>query len=132
MHNTLSTKAITLLFAGIKPGYAGCMLPVEMFFPRKEFPTPQLESALASLGVTCRQLPDVGSASQKGGELDESEPLFGLSGFTLKIAALILSQFSEVIATGFKNPYITRLKGQCRDLHISVQTASNPSTQMNK
>lgn len=75
---------------------AGCSLPVEMFFPRKEYPTPPLEGALANLGVTCRQLPDVGSPSRREDPSDNARPEASLSGFTLKIAALILSQFEEV------------------------------------
>lgn len=67
-----------------------------MFFPSKEFPTPLLENALASLGVTCRQLPDTGlEAFEQDGSHNYAEGN-GLSGFTLKIAALILSQFEEV------------------------------------
>ena len=45
-----------------RPGYCvrtptGCMLPVEMFFPAREFPAPALEAALSGLGAVCRQLP---------------------------------------------------------------------------
>ena len=80
---------------------AGCTLPVEMFFPRKEYPTPALEAALADLGVTCRRLPDSRPAATVQEPLlkqpiADSQP--GLSGFTMKIAALILSQFREVAA----------------------------------
>ena len=77
---------------------AGCTLPVEMFFPRKEYPTPALEAALADLGVTCRRLPDSRPVATEQEPLKQpladSQP--GLSGFTMKIAALILSQFREV------------------------------------
>ena len=77
---------------------AGCTLPVEMFFPRKEYPTPALEAALTDLGVTCRRLPDSRPATTEQEPLKQpiadSQP--GLSGFTMKIAALILSQFREV------------------------------------
>ena len=67
-----------------------------MFFPRKEYPTPGLESALADLGVTCRQLPDVGSPARREDPPENLEAQSSLTGFTLKIAALILSQFQEV------------------------------------
>ena len=62
-----------------------------MFFPAKEFPTAALEGALADVGVVCRSLPDL------------DLPLFNvtdtetdLSGFTMKVAALLLSRFQEV------------------------------------
>jgi alpha 1,2-mannosyltransferase len=58
----------------------GCTLPVEMFFPEKEFPTSELQRALARLGVSCRKLrvgPDIAS-------------------FALKAAALLGSSFEEV------------------------------------
>ena len=35
---------------------AGCTLPVEMWFPISEQPTPHLEATLGSLGVSCRLL----------------------------------------------------------------------------
>ena len=60
---------------------AGCTLPVEMFFPEAEFPTPAVEVALAALGVSCRRLH---TASAR------------LSGFTMKAATLLLSSFEEV------------------------------------
>jgi hypothetical protein len=76
---------------------AGCTLPVEMFFPSNEYPSQLLEDALAEMGVTCRRLPDLQSPLDqetrrnlpKGSEVP-------VNGFTLKVAALILSQYEEV------------------------------------
>jgi len=75
-------------------GGAGCTLPVEMFFPGSEFPSLLLEDALAELGVTCRRLPELESSQDAIGS--QSAPI---NGFTLKIAALILSQYEEVSPT---------------------------------
>lgn len=70
-----------------------------MFFPKKEFPTLAMENALMDLGVTCRKLPDLRPEIEK--DESEAKPIAdtepSLSGFTMKIAALILSQFKEVI-----------------------------------
>lgn len=71
---------------------AGCTLPVEMFFPEKEYPTPGMEAALSELGVVCRRLPDM-----RPDNLDQPDASqASLSGFTMKIEALILSRFREV------------------------------------
>ncbi|PNW86953.1 hypothetical protein CHLRE_02g102750v5 [Chlamydomonas reinhardtii] len=35
---------------------SGCRLPVEVWFPAAEYPTPELEAALAALGATARRL----------------------------------------------------------------------------
>ena len=70
---------------------AGSSLPVEMFFPSNEYPSSSLEGALAELGVTCRRLPDLQALQKATSAISKS-----LSGFTLKIAALILSQYAEV------------------------------------
>ena len=71
--------------------HAGCTLPVEMFFPTREYPTPALEEALAEVGVVCRPLPqiDLPHSNATDSETD-------LSGFTMKVAALLLSRFQEV------------------------------------
>ena len=70
-----------------------------MFFPSKEFPTAPLEIALANLGVTCRQLPNLSVTDDDAGRAQQAN---GLSGFTLKIAALILSQFQEASLLGLR------------------------------
>ncbi len=59
----------------------GCTLPVEMFFPEAELPTPGLRAALARLGVTARALPRAVSR---------------MPGFTMKAATVLLSGFEEV------------------------------------
>ncbi|KAF5827856.1 mannosyltransferase putative-domain-containing protein [Dunaliella salina] len=61
---------------------SGSNLPVEMWFPVLELPTPQLEAELASLGVTVRAF------DQR--DLDQS-------GFLLKSVAIALSMFKEVL-----------------------------------
>lgn len=66
-----------------------------MFFPEKEYPTPPLEDALAELGVTSRQLPALSSTAQDDVAKNAERKEASLSGFTMKIAALILSQFQE-------------------------------------
>ena len=69
---------------------AGCQLAVEMFFPAREYPTPDMETALGRLGVRCRKLPEV--HHQIGGREDTH-----LAGFAMKIGALLLSSFREVL-----------------------------------
>ena len=64
-----------------------------MFFPAAEYPTPEMETALGRLGVRCRQLP---SLSPPGGLPARAHVEAHLAGFTLKIAALVLSSFREV------------------------------------
>ncbi len=60
----------------------GCTLPVEMWFPLLEYPTPPVVAALRAQGVVCRAfaVPD----------LDQE-------GFSLKVAAILLSSFEEVL-----------------------------------
>ena len=72
---------------------AGCQLPVEMFFPAAEYPTPEMETVLGRLGVRCRQLPNLKAQGRlpARGHVEAH-----LAGFTLKIAALVLSSFREV------------------------------------
>ena len=71
--------------------HAGCTLPVEMFFPIREYPTPALEEALAEVGVVCRPLPQVDLPHSNATDTETD-----LSGFTMKVAALLLSRFQEV------------------------------------
>ncbi|KAK9798888.1 hypothetical protein WJX73_001325 [Symbiochloris irregularis] len=79
----------------------GCMLPVEMFFPAPEYPTVEMEAALAALGVKCRALPSLTPGDAYGmetvtyvaGHRIEAH----LAGFKMKIGALLLSSFKEVI-----------------------------------
>lgn len=73
---------------------AGCNLPVEMFFPGKELPTVELEAALSELGVVCRPLPELQPQELPRSNATDTET--DLSGFTMKVAALILSRFQEV------------------------------------
>ena len=78
---------------------SGCQLPVEMLFPAAEYPTPELVAALAQMGVTCRMLPDVVlQSSRKAKSPDSTAEMVvdPMSGFTMKIAAVILSSFQEV------------------------------------
>ena len=64
-----------------------------MFFPAAEYPTLEMETALGRLGVRCRQLPHLGPSRRLPARAHiESH----LAGFTLKIAALVLSSFREV------------------------------------
>ncbi|GIL84768.1 hypothetical protein Vretimale_14448 [Volvox reticuliferus] len=60
----------------------GCKLPVELWFPVEEFPTPAVEEALLDLGVMSRRL-SARDLAQKG--------------FGVKVAALLLSSFQEVL-----------------------------------
>jgi alpha 1,2-mannosyltransferase len=81
---------------------AGSSLPVEVWFPAAEAPTPGLVSALARLGAGTRILPAAPPPSNGGlGPRGEGRngPAGGgdLSGFTMKIAALLLSRFREVL-----------------------------------
>lgn len=62
-----------------------------MFFPAKEFPTEALEEALAEAGVVCRPLPDLDLPPSNATDMETD-----LSGFTMKVAALLLSRFQEV------------------------------------
>ena len=66
---------------------------MEMFFPANEYPTGEMEAALSRQGVRCRQLPDL----RPQGRLPARAHVEAhLAGFTLKIAALVLSSFREV------------------------------------
>jgi len=105
---------------------AGCGLPVELWFPPAEAPTEAMEAALAALGATARVLPaSAGAAGAVGGGARRSataaaEPAHepprprssppppppppgeaagpdNLAPFTMKVAALLLSRFREVI-----------------------------------
>ncbi|GLC36242.1 hypothetical protein PLESTB_001364800 [Pleodorina starrii] len=60
----------------------GCTLPVELWFPVEEFPTPAVEAALQDLGVTSRRL--------SARDLPQT-------GYGVKVAALLLSSFQEVL-----------------------------------
>ncbi|GLC36605.1 hypothetical protein PLESTM_000470500 [Pleodorina starrii] len=60
----------------------GCILPVELWFPVEEFPTPAVEAALQDLGVTSRRL--------AARDLPQR-------GYGVKVAALLLSSFREVL-----------------------------------
>ena len=61
-----------------------------MWFPVNEFPTPALEAVLRrSMNVTARRFDER--------DLDQH-------GFTIKVAALLLSQFEEVRATSTASP----------------------------
>lgn len=79
--------------------HAGCTLPVEMFFPIREYPTPALEEALAEVGVVCRPLPEVDLPQSNATDTETD-----LSGFTMKVAALLLSRFQEVSRGVEPNP----------------------------
>ena len=64
-----------------------------MFFPGKELPTAELEAALSEVGVVCRPLPDLQLQDLPPSNATDTET--DLSGFTMKVAALILSRFQE-------------------------------------
>lgn len=83
----------------------GCTLPVEMFFPGTEFPTAALEAGLAQQGVVCRALPPLQPADLPPTNATDTQT--DLSGFTMKIAALILSRFQEVIFLDSDNVALT-------------------------
>ena len=61
--------------------HAGCKLPIELWFPLSELPTPALCQVLASMHVTCRILEGLG-VDQRG--------------FVVKPLALLFSSFQEV------------------------------------
>lgn len=61
---------------------AGCVLPVEMFFPGAAFPAPALEAALAALGVSCRRLPFDADAGGLKSPYANPEPVSGASART--------------------------------------------------
>ena len=86
-----------------------------MFFPLKEFPTAALEAALAELGVVCRPLPEVDLPRSNATDTETD-----LSGFTMKVAALLLSRFQEVSCL---DPLSHSLPGHC-----SPFTCSSPFT----
>jgi hypothetical protein len=67
-----------------------------MLFPADEYPSADTVAALATVGVTCRALPR--ALVEPGEEATplRDQSLEGMSGFTLKIAAVILSSFQEV------------------------------------
>ena len=76
----------------------GCKLPVEMFFPEEEYPTRAVEQELEQLGVLCSVLPDLVPAyalQNSSNALNDTEGK-RLAGFSMKIAALLLSSFEEV------------------------------------
>ena len=77
----------------------GCTLPVEMFFPKEEFPTCAVERELERLGVLCSVLPDLVPpyAVQSSNSLNDTEGK-RLAGFAMKSAAVLLSSFEEVRA----------------------------------
>ncbi|GIL68802.1 hypothetical protein Vafri_22039 [Volvox africanus] len=60
----------------------GCKLPVELWFPVEEFPTPAVEEALLGLGVMSCRL-SARDLAQRG--------------YGVKVAALLLSSFQEVL-----------------------------------
>ncbi|GIL63128.1 hypothetical protein Vafri_17254 [Volvox africanus] len=60
----------------------GCKLPVELWFPVEEFPTPAVEEALLGLGVMSRRL-SARDLAQRG--------------YGVKVEALLLSSFQEVL-----------------------------------
>lgn len=57
----------------------------------REYPTAAMEAALAELGVVCRVLPEVDLPRSNATDTETD-----LSGFTMKVAALLLSRFQEV------------------------------------
>lgn len=74
-----------------------------MFFPPQEYPAQEMEAALRRLGVTCRRLPaptnpqrySSHNQAAAGRLVDRNTPA-RLAGFSMKIAALLLSSFQEV------------------------------------
>ena len=76
----------------------GCTLPVEMFFPEEEVPTPTVELELEQLGVLCSVLPDLvpAYALQNGSNTLNDTEGKRLAGFSMKSAAILLSSFEEV------------------------------------
>ena len=77
---------------------AGCTLPVEMFFPKEEYPTEAVEQELEQLGVLCSVLPDLVPSyaiQNDSSSLNDTEGK-RLAGFSMKSAALLLSSFEEV------------------------------------
>lgn len=68
-----------------------------MFFPIREYPTAAMEAALAGLGVVCRVLPEVPLPRSNATDTETD-----LSGFTMKVAALLLSRFQEVRPVSWK------------------------------
>ncbi|KAL3132425.1 hypothetical protein ABBQ32_008983 [Trebouxia sp. C0010 RCD-2024] len=89
---------------------AGCTLPVEMFFPKKEFPTEAVERELKRLRVLCSVLPDLvpSHVVQSSNSLNDTEGK-SLAGFAMKIAAMLLSSFEEVIFLDSDNVAVANL-----------------------
>lgn len=77
----------------------GCQLPVEMLFPEAEYPPPDVVAALSELGVASRALPRAVGGKVAGTQEGTGHKTLEatLSGFTLKVAAVILSSFREVL-----------------------------------
>ena len=71
---------------------------MEMLFPSTEYPSPEVVAALSEWGVASRSLPEAlgGKLARKHGTAGHHSLEATLSGFTLKVAAVILSSFREV------------------------------------
>ncbi|KAG2436436.1 hypothetical protein HXX76_006739 [Chlamydomonas incerta] len=104
---------------------SGCRLPVEVWFPAAEYPTPELEAALAALGAVTRRLDlqvdpmggvrgdGAGSSSSGGGgsssggggataaavaaAIAQVPGAPASPGYGYKVAALLMSSFAEVL-----------------------------------
>lgn len=83
----------------------------------REFPTAALEAALAELGVVCRPLPEVDLPRSNATDTETD-----LSGFTMKVAALLLSRFQEVSCL---DPISHSLPGHCSPFTCSSMLISS-------
>ncbi|KAI8468938.1 MAG: mannosyltransferase putative-domain-containing protein [Monoraphidium minutum] len=79
--------------------HKGCSLPVEMWYPISEYPPQAVVDAFEKLGVTSRKLDFRGLniTSFKDDPKSKSFDPTGMARFTIKVAALLLSRFQEVI-----------------------------------
>ena len=71
---------------------SGCTLPVEMFFPKEEYPIQAVEEELQHLGVICSVLPDLVPARAVRNSSNSLTDAEGkrLAGFSMKSALYII------------------------------------------
>ncbi|KIZ05690.1 hypothetical protein MNEG_2267 [Monoraphidium neglectum] len=77
--------------------HTGCKLPIEMWYPISEWPPQAVVDAFAKLGVTSRKLDFRGLNITAFKHDPKAPPHDTMARFTIKVAAILLSRFQEVI-----------------------------------
>ncbi|GBF93077.1 hypothetical protein Rsub_05688 [Raphidocelis subcapitata] len=109
-HGTFSGRGIVTVGGGMRyivPAWMmvhqlrhlGCRLPIEMWYPETEWPGDEAVAAFARLGVTSRKMDFRGlniTAFKEDPKSKSFDPN-GMARFTIKVAALLLSRFEEII-----------------------------------